>query len=208
MLRRDLAGESKIDGDVAVDRDHHVALVDLSASRRAREHHGLAEGLAKRRDPEVVLELGERLGKRLRDRPGAEDRSARYPGKRGGDGSRLEQPQRAVLRDCPLDVLWAAEHHGDRVAECDESSEIGAWQLRTVVRVELDHLGVRFEQVPRPADLAADELFGCTVHRGDDAPVGPARHGVDPEHHAAEGGLEQRLDQHRDRLVAHAGASA
>ena len=86
--------------------------------------------------------------------------------------------------------------------ERDEAPEIGAGQLRTVVRVELEHLGVGVEQVPRPAYLAAHELFGCAVHRGDDAAVGPARHRVDPEHDATERGLEQRLDQHRDRLVA------
>ena len=76
MLRRDLTRESKVDGDVAVDRDHHVARVDLRARRRAREHHGLAEGLTEGRDPEIALELGEGLGKGLRDRPGTEDRSA------------------------------------------------------------------------------------------------------------------------------------
>ena len=209
-LGRDLTGEPEVDGDVAVDGDHdRRSRRSLRLRRRSRERHRLADGVAEWRDPEIVLELHEGLGEGLRDGPGTVDRPARRTPYLGGDRPRLEQPHRAVVRDRPLDVLRSAEDRGDRLAD-------SSTRRRRSARVNCgpsfasnsSTLASAFEQVPRPAYLSAHELFGCTVHRGDDAAVGPAGNRIDPEHDATEGRLDQGLDQHCDRLVARAGAFA
>ena len=74
---------------------------------------------------------------------------------------------------------------------------------------ELEDLaGRRLEHVPRAVDLAADQGLRPAAHRGDDPAVGAARDRIDAEHHAAEPRLDQRLDQHGDRLVGGAGTLA
>ena len=87
---------------------------DLRLRRRAGEQDRLAHRLAQRRDPQVVLELGERLREGLGDGAGAVDGPAGHAADLGRDRARLQQPQRAVVVDRPLDVLRAAEDRGDR----------------------------------------------------------------------------------------------
>ena len=100
---------------VEVDRDppvHH------DRERRAIQHRGPdhAEDLEdrpdrapQRRDPQVLLEAGERIRERLGDRAGAEHGTLGHARRRRGDRTRLQQPQRAVVVDRPLDVLRPAE---------------------------------------------------------------------------------------------------
>jgi hypothetical protein len=116
-LRNDLTGQPQIDRDVAVDGHHDVAGVDLGACRCAGEQDRFAYRFTEGRNPEVVLEFGERLGERLSDRSGAVDRPARHTQHPSRDWSRLQQPQLAVVADRPLDVLRGAEHAGDLVGQ-------------------------------------------------------------------------------------------
>ena len=166
--------------------------------------HRLAHGVVQRRNPEVVLQLGERLGERLRDGPGAIDRSDGHASDLGRHRARLQEHEPAVVLDGPLHVLGTVEHARHRVRQRDELSQLGAWQLGPVGAREADHVAARVEDVPRPVDRAAHEPLGSTVDGRDDAAVGAAGHRVDAEQHAAMARIDERLDQHGDRCARQA----
>src|SRR4029450_12219763 len=66
-------------------------------------------------------------------------------------------------------------------------------------------LAAAVQEVVGAVHLAADEGVG-TAHDGRHHPaVRAAGDGVDPEHHAPAGGIEQRLHQHGNRLTQGAG---
>ena len=185
---RDLAGESKVDGDVAVDGDHDLARVDLGACRRAREQHRLAHRFAQRRHPEVVLELGERLGKRLRDRSGTVDRPARHAADLGGDRPRLQQPHVAVVRRSPTRRPAARRRRArpsrderDQPPEMRRARAAGRRSRRTRAPWPWS-----VEHVPRAATSPLTSCSGPPCTASHDPAVAPARNRVDAEHDAAE----------------------
>jgi hypothetical protein len=164
-LRLDLAGEAQVDGDVAGDRDDDLAGRHLLGGRHAGEQHRMAHGVAQRRDPEVVLQLGQRLRERLGHGARPVDRAAGHAADHGRDRAGLEQPELVVGGDGPLDVLRPAEGAGDLAGEVDEAPQVGGGQLRPVVAVVLDHPGAGVEQVAGAVDLAADERLGTALDR-------------------------------------------
>ena len=178
--------------------------------RRAREQDRLAHRFAERRHPEVVLELGERLGKRLRDRARAVDRPARHTADLGGDGPRLQQPQRSVVGDRPLDVLRPAEDPRDLDARARRAAGSAArLELGAVVRVELEHLAVGRSSTyrePSTSPLTSGSGPPCTAvtTRRSLRPVTGSMPNMTPPKRR----LDQRLHEHRDRAVRRAGTVA
>ena len=108
------------------------------ARRDAGEQHRLPDRVAQRRDPEVVLQLGERLRERLGDRPGAVDRALRYAADLGGHRTGLEEPEVPVGGDRPLDVLRTAERVGDGRRQLHEPPQIARRELGTIAAVEVE----------------------------------------------------------------------
>ena len=179
-----------------------------AAGRAAGEQDRLTHRVAQGRNPEVVLEFGERLGKGLGDRPGTVDRTNRDAPYLGGDRPRLQQPQRSVRADRPFDILWHPEHPLDLTREPDEPAQRRATEGGAIVRFELDHVSLGGELVVGAVDLAAHERFRTALHGIHDPAVATPRNRVDAEQHATEGRLDQRLDEHRDGTVERAGALA
>ena len=206
QLGPDLAGEAQIDRDVSVHAHDDLAGPQLCGRGRARQHDRFSDRFPERRYPQIVLELRERVGKGLGDRTGAVDRPARDAADLGRDRARLQQPHPLVRGDRPLDVLWSAEHGGGRGRQVEQPSEIGGLQLRSVIGGELDHLRVRrVERVPGAVDLAAHQLLGPAVDGAHHAAVAAPGHRVAAEHHAAVPRLDQRLDEHGDRMLGRTG---
>ena len=205
-FRLDLPGQAQVDGHVSVDAHDDFAGGHISGGGRAGQHDGFAHGIAQRRDPEVVLQLGQREGERLGDRAGAVDRTARHAADLRGDRARLQQPHSGVGVDRPLDVLGPSVHVGDLRRQLDETTEIGRWELRSVVGREVDDLAVgRIEHVARAVDLSTDQSLRPAGHGAHDAAVGAPGHRVDPEHHPAVRRLDERLDEHGDGVFGSAG---
>ena len=203
-LGDDLAGQLQVDGHVALDGDDDQGVGQVLLGGGAGQRHRLADGVAQRRHPQVALELGERLGERLGHRPRPVHRAAGHAPHLGGDGAGLQQPQVAVVRDGPLDVLRAAEGLGHVARQLRERPEVRPLELGPVVGVELEDSGVGVEQVAGAVDLAADERLGAAPHDRHDPAVAAAGDRVDAEHDAAERRVDERLHQHADGLVGRA----
>ena len=70
----------------------------------AEQPQGVAQAVAQRRQPEVLLQRRQRVRERLGQRTGAVERTVDRP-VQGGDRPRLQEPRRAAVVDRPLDVL-------------------------------------------------------------------------------------------------------
>jgi hypothetical protein len=75
---------------VTVDRHDDLAGVDVLLGGSARQQYRFADRLPERRHPQVALELGQWLGKRLGDRSRPVHGPAGHAADLGGDRSRLQ----------------------------------------------------------------------------------------------------------------------
>ena len=96
---------------------------DLLGRREAGEQDRLPDRVAQRRDPQVVLELGQRLGEGLGHRTRAVHRTDGDATDLGGDRTGLQEPEVPVDPDRPLDVLRTAEDPLDVPGQRDEAAE-------------------------------------------------------------------------------------
>ena len=161
----------------------------------------LAQAVAQRRDPEVLLERaqrsGERLGHRARARtPGP---PARAVAERR-DRPALEQHQPAVGVDGPLDVLRTAERRaGVRARPREPAAQRRGRSAGGASVARLDAAGRAGERELRAVDLAAHEAVGAARHGGHDA---AGRCGRSPGRRRTArrpSRLEERLHEHGHR---------
>ena len=138
-LRRDLSGEAQVDGDVAGDGHDDLAGRQLLARRHAGEQHRLPDRVAQRRDPEVVLELCERLRERLGDRTGAVDRAAcgtpRISVVTGRDWRSQRWPSMAIAHSTSC---GPPKRVGDGVRQRHEPPQVARRELGTVALGEVE----------------------------------------------------------------------
>ena len=173
---------------------------DVATGDGAGEQDRLAHRIAEGRHPQVVLELGQRLGKGLGDWSRPVDRSSGSTTELGGDGSRLQEEQAVLVVDRPLDVLGRAEDPLHPPRERREPAQVERIELRAVAGVALEGRADLVDEVARTVDEPAHERLRSTVDHRHDAVVGSAGDGVDAEQHAAELGGDERLHEHRDRI--------
>ena len=85
------AEQGQVGGGDAVDGDDDVAAADGPRGGRAGQQQRLAQAVAQRVEPQVLLERRQRVGERLGDRAGSEHRARRRRQRR--DRARLQQAQ-------------------------------------------------------------------------------------------------------------------
>ena len=191
------ADRVEVDRHPAADRRDELRAREARRRHRAgqaqRPHHAVAQRI----QPEVALEHGERVGKRLRERAGPPRRSGRRA-RRRRDRPTLEEHETAAVVDRPLDVLRGAEQPRRAVRQLHQRAQLTAAEVAERAFRRQDAAVLR-QQVLRAVDLAAHQLVGPARHRRDHTVVVTARHRIDAEEHTAELGIEHRLDQHRER---------
>jgi hypothetical protein len=202
---RDGAQQPQIGGCPALHGGHHRQLAQLPPGRGASEVEGEGEAVGHRGHPQVLLQRLEHPGQRLGDRAGAQQaRFGQRPGRHRGDGPGLEQPQLPVRIEAELHVLGAAERPLGLLGQVHQphSPPVGKEPVASCFgRVGTHQAGEAGELIAHPLGTAVDELMRSAGHRADEDPVSATLDGVGAEHHAADGGLEHRLHQHRHSII-------
>ena len=190
--------EREVDRGGAVDGDDELGGRQGLLGARPREPERLAKPGAKRFEPEVLFEGRKRLGERLGDRTGPEDRTSGVGD--GRDGAGLQQDGSECPVEGPLKILRASVDPRGAASEAGELPQLREGRVRSV------RSGPHFTKSPSlvedrcpPVDFATDESGGCSRGGGDQEPVVAAGHRVSAEEHPTPVGLEHRLDEDRHR---------
>ena len=190
----------EVGGHVAAHRDDDRRLPQPAGAGGAGDGERLAEPVAERRDPQVLLERAERQPERLGDRARAEhgaDGAGLVADRR--DRPALQQHEVTVVVDRPLDVLRAAERGRGLAGEPDEAAPGAPGPQRgghVVAAVTQAAAGA--EGQLDAVDLPADQPVGSAGHGRHHQPIGAAGDGIGAEEHAAPLRLDERLNEDRD----------
>ena len=173
------------------------------AGVRARQREGMAQTVAERIEPEVLLERRQCVGERLGDGARPEHRAR---GRRQGcDRTCLQQVQLARAIDGPLDVLRAAVGAVGPAGEASELAEDRHGRARRIGGTDLTQPTAPIEHAGPAVDLTGHQPVGSAGHGGDDDAVAAAGDRVGTEQHAAPRRVQHRLDQDRHVGVDEAG---
>ena len=197
----------EVGGGHAVDGDDERAAADGLGGTDAREQQRLAQAVAERARARGPAR-GWRAARGRTRRPGRDRRRGRWRATSVVIGPGLEQDDRAVVVDGPLEVLRAAVGGGGGGGEPGQAAQrLGGRPEGAVgsAGADLADAAAAVEHGGPAVDLAADEGVGTAGHRGHDEAVVPAGDGIGAEEHAAPARLEHRLDEHGHRGVDHAG---